>query len=120
MRCSISGETVLDPFWHGFAVRFCHRRLDRANPGSQARGVDPRPQIKELRKGVRELGAMLRSLSRSEMMDVSQLMKDPKAAPDIGEVKANLTLAFRHLEDARMRMGKAIQAYEGGESIYGD
>ena len=35
-----------------------------------------------------------------------------------GEMKANITLAFRHLEDARMRLGKAIQAYDGGVSCY--
>ncbi len=37
---------------------------------------------------------------------------------DRGEVIANLTLAFRHLEDASMRMGKAIQARDGGVSVY--
>jgi hypothetical protein len=37
---------------------------------------------------------------------------------DSGEVKANLILAYRHIEDARMRLGKAIQALEGGESIF--
>jgi len=42
-------------------------------------------------------------------------MFDP-AKTDKGEVLANLTLAFRHLEDARMRLGKAIQASEGGVS----
>lgn len=34
-------------------------------------------------------------------------------------MKANLTLAHRHLEDAAMRLGKAIQAKDGGISIYG-
>lgn len=34
------------------------------------------------------------------------------------EMHANLQLAYRHLEDARMRLGKSIQAYEGGVSIY--
>ena len=29
-----------------------------------------------------------------------------------GEVGANITLAFRNLEDARMRLGKAIQALD--------
>lgn len=37
---------------------------------------------------------------------------------DKGEMIANVTLAYRHLEDAAMRLGKAIQAYEGGQSIY--
>ena len=30
----------------------------------------------------------------------------------------NTILSFRHLEDARMRLGKVLQAMEGGESIY--
>jgi hypothetical protein len=34
------------------------------------------------------------------------------------EMEANLMLAYRHLEDARMRLGKAIQAYDGGASCY--
>ena len=33
-------------------------------------------------------------------------------------IAANITLAFRHLEDARMRLGKAMQAYQGGISIF--
>ena len=37
---------------------------------------------------------------------------------DRGEVMANLTLAYRCLEDASMRMGKAIQARDGGVSVY--
>jgi len=39
------------------------------------------------------------------------------ASPDRGEAIANLQLAHRHLEDARMRLGKVIQALEGGVSI---
>lgn len=38
------------------------------------------------------------------------------AAPS--EVIANATLAYRHLEDASMRLGKAIQAIDGGVSVY--
>jgi hypothetical protein len=34
------------------------------------------------------------------------------------EVLANMTLAYRHLEDAAMRLGKVIQAYDGGVSVY--
>jgi hypothetical protein len=34
------------------------------------------------------------------------------------EMIANLKLAYRHLEDARMRLGKAVQAYDGGKSCY--
>lgn len=43
----------------------------------------------------------------------------PESSPaDVGEMKANLKLAFRHLEDARMRFGKTIQAFDGGKSCY--
>lgn len=35
-----------------------------------------------------------------------------------GEMKANIMLAVRHLEDARMRLGKVIQHAEDGVSIY--
>lgn len=41
-----------------------------------------------------------------------------KRARDHSEMKANLKLSFRHLEDARMRLGKAIQAFDGGKSCY--
>jgi len=37
---------------------------------------------------------------------------------DFGEMKANIMLAYRHIEDARMRLGKAVQAYDGGTSCY--
>lgn len=35
-----------------------------------------------------------------------------------GEAKANVMLAYRHLEDASMRLGKAVQAIDGGVSVY--
>jgi hypothetical protein len=35
-----------------------------------------------------------------------------------GEAIANIVLAYRHLEDASMRLGKAIQALDGGVSVY--
>jgi hypothetical protein len=35
-----------------------------------------------------------------------------------GEAIANVMLAYRHLEDASMRLGKALQALDGGVSVY--
>lgn len=35
---------------------------------------------------------------------------------DRGEVIANLMLAYRHIEDAKMRLGKVFQARDGGVS----
>lgn len=37
---------------------------------------------------------------------------------DKGEILANITLTYRHLEDASMRLGKVIQATNGGISVY--
>jgi hypothetical protein len=43
---------------------------------------------------------------------------DLKAGNCSRDVGANIMLSFRHLEDARMRLGKAIQAHGDGISIY--
>jgi hypothetical protein len=42
----------------------------------------------------------------------------PEGAQDSGEMIANVMLAYRHLEDATMRLGKALQAFDGGQSVY--
>lgn len=34
------------------------------------------------------------------------------------EVVPNIMLAYRHLEDASMRLGKTLQALDGGVSVY--
>lgn len=41
-----------------------------------------------------------------------------KGSTDNGEAIANVMLAYRHLEDASMRLGKVIQALDGGVSVY--
>lgn len=43
---------------------------------------------------------------------------DQTGNSDKGEMIANLMLSYRHLEDASMRLGKAIQAHDGGMSVY--
>jgi len=35
-----------------------------------------------------------------------------------GEMRANIMLAYRHLEDARMRLGKVMQQIQGGVSKF--
>ena len=54
-----------------------------------------------------------------------QHVKTPEIMPvpdpdhyDADEVKANMMLAIRHLEDARMRLGKAIQYHHDGVSFF--
>ena len=43
-------------------------------------------------------------------------MRDGMIAP--GEAIANIMLAYRHLEDASMRLGRVLQALDGGVSVY--
>lgn len=75
---------------------------------------------------LREQCDLLRSQWKQFSMSIKHLItaaKSQKVAysdscDDTGEVIANLTLAYRHSEDAVMRLGKAIQADQWGESIY--
>lgn len=65
-----------------------------------------RNHIKALGEGVRRL------------MDAGVFHGEQSAPGQHGEMKANIMLAYRHLEDARMRIGKALQAFDGGVSVY--
>lgn len=54
---------------------------------------------------------------------LKNIIANAKAQPefdgmDKSEMIANATLAYRHCEDVALRLGKAIQAFEGGKSIY--
>jgi hypothetical protein len=62
----------------------------------------------------------LRALVKAVAESVAETRKDGfyNTGPGIGEATANLMLAYRHLEDASMRLGKAVQALDGGVSVY--
>lgn len=49
---------------------------------------------------------------------VSDVWRVPHSLDVPDEAVANVILAYRHLEDASMRLGKAIQALDGGVSVY--
>lgn len=66
-----------------------------------------------------DIRSQLKSIARYVMDIKEQKAKcETDGVENIGEVMANLTLAYRHLEDASMRIGKTIQARNGGVSIY--
>jgi hypothetical protein len=67
-----------------------------------------------VRTQIKDIGTYVLNLKSSIGASLTPL----GSVQDTGEMIANVTLAYRHLEDAAMRMGKAIQAYEGGKSIY--
>ena len=52
------------------------------------------------------------------LMTQSVFKCEAKVGEDRGEMKANIMLAYRHLENARMCLGKVVQAYDGGKSVY--
>lgn len=70
-------------------------------------------QSNDLRADILNIGNAVNALHQS-----SAFRNEQSAAGQHSEMHANITLAYRHLEDARMRLGKVIQAYEGGVSCY--
>lgn len=72
--------------------------------------------LRSVREALRRHDAGLCNLKRSMGSHHYQL----SYGADRNEIIANLTLAHRHLEDCVMRLGKAIQAYDGGVSCYDD
>jgi hypothetical protein len=65
----------------------------------------------------------LRAQIKAVAKQVDDAKKERNQAPindkeNRGEVMADLTLSYRHLEDASMRLGKVLQYLNGGESVY--
>lgn len=78
--------------------------------------VDPalNKTVVQFRNGIRDLEKQVRHL-----MAPDGLIKTVPANDGLrAEGFANTMLAVRHLEDARMRLGKVLQAAQGGESIF--
>ena len=65
------------------------------------------------RKVILEIGDKVHSLMIHPIF-----LGEPTGGEQHGEMKANIMLAYRHLEDARMRLGKVVQAFDGGTSCY--
>jgi hypothetical protein len=62
---------------------------------------------------INELRAELKGTARDVLA-----LKNTMNIGTNGEAIANVMLAYRHIEDASMRLGKAIQALDGGVSVY--
>jgi hypothetical protein len=56
--------------------------------------------------------------ARAEIKATAAAVLALKGDISTGEAVANVMLAYRHLEDASMRLGKVIQAIDGGVSVY--
>ena len=57
------------------------------------------------------------ALTTKILLDHSDMKAENKYGGQRSEMKANVMLAYRHLEDARMRIGKILQAAGDGISI---
>ncbi len=66
-----------------------------------------------LRKDLLSVETDIRVLHKAHDFDVPEVRPGQHA-----EIRANIQLALRHVEDARMRLGKVIQHTENRESIY--
>jgi len=69
-------------------------------------------EVVQERKNIKEVAQFV--LALKEMRQSAP----PDDNENRGEVMANLTLAYRHLEDASMRLGKVLQHLDGGNSVY--
>ena len=67
----------------------------------------------EIRSEIKNIGSRTLFLKKKLMAECSTGDKDLDS-----EAIANAVLAFRHLEDAAMRLGKVLQALNGGVSQY--
>lgn len=61
--------------------------------------------VNMLRDEIREKDVRVQDLQKHDVFETKPSGEN--------EMRANVQLAHRHLEDARMRLGKAIQAFEG-------
>lgn len=83
---------------------------EKSEPKSSERTVDEK--MDNFRGHLKALGANL--MRAKEQID----SKDQREGENRGEVMANIMLAYRHIEDAAMRLGKVKQHMNGGKSIY--
>lgn len=73
--------------------------------------------IVKFEAGVAEVRANLLGIEKAiDGLKKMYIASMPEGAQPLGEVMANITLAYRHGEDARMRLGKVFQALDGGVS----
>ncbi len=70
-------------------------------------------RVRHARQVIEEISKIVLAMKRHPYFDGEQ-----KVGENHGEMIANIMLSYRHLEDARMRLGKVYQAKDGGTSVY--
>lgn len=64
------------------------------------------------RKALKEIGDQVKAMMKHPVFNGEQCTPDQHS-----EMKANVMIAYLHIEYARMRLGKAVQAYDGGRVV---
>lgn len=64
------------------------------------------------------LRRQLKSQAEKAWSHIDEVRRSNLATKSEHEALDNMILAYRHLEDASMRLGKCIQALDGGASVY--
>ncbi len=77
-------------------------------------GLPIEETISHIRKGIKVYAL----LTKDCLKDSPHWKDEADGVEDKSEMKANLMLCYRHLEDAAMRLGKVLQAKDGGKSVY--
>ena len=75
--------------------------------------TDLENECESKRGEIRYIGAVVKGLINHPDFRSNQVFEGQHS-----EMKANLMLSFRHLEDARMRLGKVMQQIQGGVSKF--
>ncbi len=77
--------------------------------------------VKTIIANIDKLRADIGSIDKDVLSEKAKLLSLPpfmtSNGPDRNEAVASIVIAHRNLEDGRMRLGKVIQALEGGVSI---
>lgn len=71
----------------------------------------------EIRNKIRDIGDAVLVLMKHGDCNRDQTQEE-RYRNCQGEKKANIMLSYRHLEDARMRLGKVMQQIQGGTSKF--
>ena len=92
--------------------------INEGQEGQEASGCEDTDEanLKALCDGLRnEIQRTARSVK--VLLEHSDMKAENEYPGQRGEMKANVMLTYRHLEDARMRVGKILQAAGDGVSI---
>jgi hypothetical protein len=87
---------------------------ESANVAMHPNGLPIDETVSHVRRGIKAYAVLVKDC----LKDHPHWKNETDGIEDPAEMKANLMLCYRHLEDAAMRLGKVLQAKDGGKSVY--